>query len=846
MESNVGNKMKLAFFVKEGLDNFLEEIIISLSKKYEIKKMIITKYTQIEEGMEWADICWFEWCDELLIYGSKLDIAAHKYIVCRLHSYESFTNYPSLVNWINVNKLIVVAKHIRDYVCEKFKLDTNKIAVIPNGIDLDKYTFKERRQGYNIAYVGYINYKKGPMLLLHTFKAIHDRDNRYKLYIAGLFQDERYILYFNQMIQEMGLSGNVIYEGWKDNLNEWMEDKNYILCTSVLESQNISVMQAMAKGIKPIIHGFVGAYDVYREKYIWNTINEAYEMIKEDEYNSIEYRNFIKDNYMLKNQMEKINAAIELIINPNNNNNGFNYIDYWDKRYLNKGTSGLGSYGDLADFKGEIINEFIKDNNINSVIEFGCGDGNQIKKIEYPKYIGLDVSKVSVEKCKEIFLGDSNKEFHLYKPGMIHDLDIKTKPDMAVCLDVLYHIIDEQDFAKTLDDIFRTDCSHIIFYTMLKKPEIQLSQHLKYRNIFDYLSKYKGYTIKKIINQKYPEQSYSDFMVIEKEDEQISVKCLQDVIDNLNEFSAPLQNIINSYEFSNVKILAGKKEKIAENYFLIEFIIQNGKGMKLTLIGIIMDEINQRIMYPEYIRTSNGLNDIDILTKQLMDSNIFDNNEANIINFVLDEDLKKDVESNRLVYLWERAIPGTGFMPLSGYLNIILRYKLAKEFVNVDDSILEAACGFGYGAAYFSGGCKTVEALDISNENIEFGKVAYPIKNITWTEGNVTNLPYENKKFDVYVSFETMEHLEEDMVEQYLKEASRVLKDEGKFIISTPNGVNRKNINNPFHIKEYDLYEFDTLLKKYFNHINYYSQVDYRIVNGISCSTKIMIAVCKK
>ena len=47
--------------------------------------------------MIWADICWFEWCDELVAYGSKLSIAKEKRIICRLHSYEAFTDLPANV-----------------------------------------------------------------------------------------------------------------------------------------------------------------------------------------------------------------------------------------------------------------------------------------------------------------------------------------------------------------------------------------------------------------------------------------------------------------------------------------------------------------------------------------------------------------------------------------------------------------------------------------------------------------------------------------------------------------------------------------------------------------------------
>lgn len=307
------NPLKIAFFVKQGLDSFLGDIIEGLQEDYEVKKIIVKDYKNIDEGMEWADICWFEWCDELVAYGSKHRLAGERKIMCRLHSYEAFTEYPASVDWNKVDKLIFVAEHIRNFVVDKFKVDTNKTVLIANGIDIKKWTFNEKKPGFNIAFVGYINYKKGPMLLIHTFKAIYDKDHRYKLYIAGQFQDERDILYYNQMIEELDLKQNVFYEGWQENLDNWLNDKDYVLCTSVLESQNISVMQAMAKGIKPIIHNFVGARNIYDNKYIWNTIDECIEMIYSQDYYSNEYRGFIKNNYSLDKQMIEIEKLIKRV-----------------------------------------------------------------------------------------------------------------------------------------------------------------------------------------------------------------------------------------------------------------------------------------------------------------------------------------------------------------------------------------------------------------------------------------------------------------------------------------------------------------------------------------------------
>ncbi|KNF09651.1 glycosyltransferases involved in cell wall biogenesis [Gottschalkia purinilytica] len=310
---NIKNRRKLAFFCVKNGDSFLDDIITNLSREYEIKKIIIEKYEEfnlIDKWMQWSDICWFEWCDSLAEYGSKISIAKEKFIICRLHSYEAFTNNPNNVNWDNIDKIVFVAEHIRRFVIDKFDIREERTCVIPNGIDMKNWTFKSRNDGFNIANVGYIDYKKGPMLLLQAFKSIYDMDCRYKLYLAGKFKDDRDVLYFNQMVKQLGIEKNVFFEGWQNDLDNWLEDKNYILCTSVLESQNMSVMQAMSKGIKPIIHNFVGAKGIYKEEYIWNTIDEASNYIVSNNYDSKDYRDFIKNNYELSKTIKSIRNII--------------------------------------------------------------------------------------------------------------------------------------------------------------------------------------------------------------------------------------------------------------------------------------------------------------------------------------------------------------------------------------------------------------------------------------------------------------------------------------------------------------------------------------------------------
>jgi hypothetical protein len=84
---------------------------------------------------------------------------------------------------------------------------------------------------------------------------------------------------------------------------------------------------------------------------------------------------------------------------------------YWDERYKKGGNSGAGSYNRLAEFKAEVINDFIKQKNIFTVIEFGCGDGNQLKYFDVPSYTGYDISPTIVEHCTKIFENDKSKTF---------------------------------------------------------------------------------------------------------------------------------------------------------------------------------------------------------------------------------------------------------------------------------------------------------------------------------------------------------------------------------------------------------------------------------------------------
>lgn len=297
-------RRKLAVLCPPGMDGFLGNLLPAFESYCEVRTVLDGNNDTIGEALSWADSIWLEWGSELAVaVTNALPMEANKRVICRLHSYEAFGPYPEQIKWERIDDLVLVATHIREYLAQRvphLERLVKTIHTIPNGVDLNQFPFRERRPGKNLAFLGYLNYKKGPMLLLHAFAELLKTDPDYRLFLGGEYQDDRYRLYFDHMVREMGLGPGVKFDGWVDNVPEWLEDKQYIVCSSVLESQGMGVLEAMACGVKPVVHNFVGADSVYDRRFIWTTIADFCAMVRSQVYESASYRGFVEDRYSLE------------------------------------------------------------------------------------------------------------------------------------------------------------------------------------------------------------------------------------------------------------------------------------------------------------------------------------------------------------------------------------------------------------------------------------------------------------------------------------------------------------------------------------------------------------------
>jgi len=165
-------------------------------------------------------------------------------------------------------------------------------------------------------------------------------------------------------------------------------------------------------------------------------------------------------------------------------NKNFNSRKYWEERYIKGGNSGAGSYNRLAEFKADILNDFVMKNNINRVIEYGCGDGNNLSLFKFKNYIGYDVSKTCIDLCKNKFGNDNTKEFYLINKNIP-----TIKAELVISLDVIYHLIEDKVFEKYINDLINSSERFVIIYAS-NKEEQSSSIHVKHRKFTDYIAKH--------------------------------------------------------------------------------------------------------------------------------------------------------------------------------------------------------------------------------------------------------------------------------------------------------------------------------------------------------------------
>ncbi|MCK4736579.1 MAG: sulfatase-like hydrolase/transferase [Methanophagales archaeon] len=197
---------------------------------------------------------------------------------------------------------------------------------------------------------------------------------------------------------------------------------------------------------------------------------------------------------------------------------------------------------------------------------------------------------------------------------------------------------------------------------------------------------------------------------------------------------------------------------------------------------------------------------------------------------------RKDTNREPMVLEWtgERYLPFVD-PEISGaeiHYEHLHRYAFAAQFVK-GKKVLDFASGEGYGSYMLSKEAELVIGVEIDEKTVKHASSSYISDNLEFIQGSILKVPIEGEKmFDAIICFEAIEHVEEHEV--LMKEVKRLLRDDGIFIVSSPNKkvyTDDPDYHNPFHLKELYFDEFKKLLNNYFTNTNFFGQRVYTASN---------------
>jgi len=150
------------------------------------------------------------------------------------------------------------------------------------------------------------------------------------------------------------------------------------------------------------------------------------------------------------------------------------------------------------------------------------------------------------------------------------------------------------------------------------------------------------------------------------------------------------------------------------------------------------------------------------------------------------------------------------------------RWSFALRYIDYQSKVLDIGCANGmlaqvlYVNKYKP---KLYVGIDIRPnvlQAIRERKVNFPVET-RCIDLRVKDIPFDAETFDTEVSFEMVEHITPNYLNHILVEASRVLKPDGRFLLSTPNFNGSAAAN---HVHEFREEELRGYLEKVFDVVN--------------------------
>lgn len=170
---------------------------------------------------------------------------------------------PVLYSLKYVNKIITIANYIKEILNKYYRVKSNKIKIIYNGIDIEDInrlkeekireklyrTFLKDKSYFKFITMGRLISIKGHKYLINAFANVKKENPKSKLFILGEGPLKKTLI---QLAKKKKVNDDIFFLGIQSNPYKYLHNSDIFILPSLIEGLPMSIIEAMACGL-PII-----------------------------------------------------------------------------------------------------------------------------------------------------------------------------------------------------------------------------------------------------------------------------------------------------------------------------------------------------------------------------------------------------------------------------------------------------------------------------------------------------------------------------------------------------------------------------------------------------------------
>ncbi len=267
------------------------------------------------------EVVFFEWASELLVKATQIPKMTK--IVTRLHRYELY-HWANQVDWSKVDQIILVSEAKRREFNSRFAGFDEKIRVIPEAVNPNKFLYEPNKFNKNIGILGNLTPRKRVYELILAFAELEFPQKGYHLHVGG-GAHLRFMDYYEAVINlplRLGIENSVTFYGHIQNSSEFFQKIDIFISNSYSEGLQVSPMEAVVSGCYCFAHHWPGADELLPPENLYFTDEELGNKIlkfeslsdSEKQQKQKKIRDMILEKCHSNLISEKIRKSIEAVI----------------------------------------------------------------------------------------------------------------------------------------------------------------------------------------------------------------------------------------------------------------------------------------------------------------------------------------------------------------------------------------------------------------------------------------------------------------------------------------------------------------------------------------------------